>query len=87
MTIAVLQALTAGIAGVTAVLNMIMLFRRKKDAGMDIIEAQSSAMDRSSERLSNSLDKVNTQLVVQLANIDSKLSHVQAVVDRIQPRR
>jgi len=81
--IVIAQTVTAGIAGVTALLNFIMLFKRQKDSSLEVVRDQSKAMDRSSERLSNSLDLINTQVVAQLANIDSKLSHVQAVVDRI----
>ncbi|UXN26135.1 hypothetical protein N8D74_04435 [Curtobacterium flaccumfaciens] len=83
MTIAILQAVTASVAGITAVINFVMLFKRQKDSSMQLIRDQSKAMERSSKRLSKSLDQVNTQVVERLANIDSKLSHVQAVVDRL----
>jgi hypothetical protein len=82
-TIAALQAVTAIVAVCTSLINLGMLFKRQNDSGMKVIGQQSRALDKSNKRLTESLDKINTQLVAQMANIDAKLSHVQAVVDRI----
>ncbi len=84
-TIAMLQVVTVGIGALTAVINFVALFvRRKVDPSeLQLISIQSKQMAASNRRTARSLDTVNTRISERIVGIDGKLSAIQSAVEKI----
>lgn len=80
------QAGTAGIAALTAVINLsAIFFRRKVDpTQLQVIDDRAKEMAASNKRVTKLLSRANGEMLTQLTALNGKLGQLQGSVDKIK---